>query len=265
MVALLKTSQIQESLSSTVNLTLDGSGGVAIGQNASVAGTLAVTGATTLTGGLTAGTASVAPIKFTSGVNLTSATAGALEYDGKVIYGTPQGSQRGVIPGSQFFRLDTNLAGANVNTAQSIFGVGVTLSSNTVYEFECHYVIAKTAGTTDHSINNGYGGTATINNILYSVISVSDTTALPISTNAPYGAAINTATASKVTTSTTNSTMTRSFTIRGAVSINAGGTFIPQYTCTAAPGGAYSTVAGSYFLIYPVGASGSNTSVGTWA
>jgi hypothetical protein len=54
-------------------------------------------------------------------------------------------------------------------------------------------------------------------------------------------------------------------TVKGIVSINGGGTFTPQYTLSAAPGGAYSTMANSYFLIYPIGASGANTSVGAWA
>jgi len=34
---------------------------------------------------------------------------------------------------------------------------------------------------------------------------------------------------------------------------------------SAAPGGAYTTAIGSYFLIYPISASGANVSVGTWA
>ena len=53
--------------------------------------------------------------------------------------------------------------------------------------------------------------------------------------------------------------------VRGTVSINAGGTFIPQYTLSAAPGGAYTTIAGSYVCFYPIGSSGANISVGTWA
>jgi hypothetical protein len=53
--------------------------------------------------------------------------------------------------------------------------------------------------------------------------------------------------------------------ISGTVSINAGGTFIPQYQLSAAPGGAWTVASGAYFLIYPISASGSNTSVGTWA
>jgi hypothetical protein len=53
--------------------------------------------------------------------------------------------------------------------------------------------------------------------------------------------------------------------VKGTVSVSGGGTFTPQYILSAAPGGAYSTVAGSYFLIYPISESGSNTSVGAWA
>ena len=56
-----------------------------------------------------------------------------------------------------------------------------------------------------------------------------------------------------------------SATIKGTVSVNAGGTFIPQYSCSAAPGGAYTTSLGSYVKIYPIGASGSATNVGSWA
>jgi hypothetical protein len=51
----------------------------------------------------------------------------------------------------------------------------------------------------------------------------------------------------------------------GTVSINAGGTFIPQYTLSAAPGGAYSTASGSYIRINPLSASGAATNVGTWS
>ena len=67
------------------------------------------------------------------------------------------------------------------------------------------------------------------------------------------------------TNTSTTAALLCSAAISGTVSINAGGTFIPQYQLTAAPGGAYTTLAGAYVIIYPVGASGSNVSVGTWA
>lgn len=197
---------------------------------------------------------------------LQTAAAGVIEYDGKVFYGTPSSTQRGVIPDAQFYRLNANLAGANVATAQDVFGVGVTLSASTVYAFDALYFLSKTAGTTSHTIGVGFAGSATINNIIY-------TGSLPGATTG-VTSGVDTTPASIFGTTVSNTTMTpanatannlRVFGIKGTVSINAGGTFIPQYTLSAAPGGAYSTVAGSYFLIYPIGASGSNINVGTWA
>ena len=75
----------------------------------------------------------------------------------------------------------------------------------------------------------------------------------------------NNATTALTVTSFATANVVIGFIIRGTVSINAGGTFIPQYTLSAAPGGAYSTVAGSYIRIAPLSASGANTNVGTWA
>jgi hypothetical protein len=194
---------------------------------------------------------------------LGTAVAGAFDYDGKVFYATPQGTQRGVVPGAQFFRLDSNLAGANVNTAQNVLGVGVTLSSSTVYAFEAIYALSKSAGTTAHTVGIGFGGTATLNNIAYQEdgSEVSFTRINQTQNQLFIQSAANTA----VTTSITTATYTVLARIKGTVSVNAGGTFIPQYTLSAAPGGAYTTQANSYFLIYPIGASGANTSVGTWA
>jgi hypothetical protein len=239
---------------------IDGTTGTSIAGAGSVAGNLSVGGQLNLA----AGTTSIAPLDFTAGTNLTTAIAGAMEYDGRVIYATPQGTQRGVVPGAQFFRLDSGLAGANVNTAQSIFGVGVTLSASTVYAFEAVYRLSKSAGTTSHTIGIGFGGSATVNNIGFSTLYPPT---LPVSNNA--GASniffSTVATNQTYTSASTTAGVEWYVVIRGTVSINAGGTFIPQYTLSAAPGGAYTTAAGSYFLIYPIGASGANTSVGTWA
>ena len=255
----VKATNIQEPNSSTVNMVLNTSGGVAVGQNLSVAGTITPT--STLT--LAAGTTTVAPLDFASGTNLTTALAGAMEYDGKVFYGTPQSTERGVIPGMQFFRLNATLAGANVATAQNVFGVSVTLSASTIYGFQYLYVFSKAAGTTAHSFSLLFGGSATINNILYGICKDQDS-------SLPGGAqsnifASNVATATQVDNSSSTAATTQTQFGQGTVSINGGGTFTPQYILSAAPGGAYSTVAGSYFLIYPIGASGANTSVGTWA
>jgi hypothetical protein len=212
---------------------------------------------------LPAGTASNAPLSLQSGTNLTSATAGAVEYDGKVIYSTP--ASRGVSPSMMFYRLNSDYAGSNGATAQSMLGVGVTLAASTVYAFEYNFALSKSAGTTSHSLGLSFGGTATINNIFYSGTGTSVLGSLSVYTTGPSFIAVTTASNFTVSPATTTAGRVIPYAILGTVSINAGGTFIPQYTLSAAPGGAYSTSAGSYFAIWPIGASGANTSVGPWA
>lgn len=220
----------------------------------------------TLTSNLTlaVGTTSLSPLTLQSGTNLTTATAGAVEYDGKVVYSTPAG--RGVSPSMMFYRLDSGLAGANVNTAQNLFGVGVTLQAGTVYAFEQRFAATKTAGTTSHSLSLSFAGTATINNIIYTGISQSATSSSPSLLSLSADSFVNnTVSGFAITgTGTVANRLIYAF-LSGTVSINAGGTFIPQYTLSAAPGGAYTTNAGSYFAIWPIGAAGSNISVGPWA
>jgi hypothetical protein len=228
-------------------------------------GTL-VSGTTTSGIAAPAGTTTLAPILLTSGTNLTSATAGAVEYDGKVVYATPLGTQRGIVPTQQYYRLNADLAGSNATGAQSLFGVGVTLSASTVYEFEMVVQMSKTAGTTSHTIGFGFGGTATLNNIVWQFTGAFNTATIAQGSATPLTTGwLITASNTVVTGASANATVYYWSIFKGTVSINAGGTFIPQYTLSAAPGGAFSTVAGSFIRIAPVSASGANTSIGTWA
>jgi len=231
-------------------ITLNGNTGVNI-----TAGNLAVP----------AGTTSIAPLSLTSGINLTTATAGSIEYDGKTMLFTPQGTQRGVVPGMQSYFLNSGYVGNTGTSDQPIFGVGVTLSSNTVYRFRSAYGMSKTVGTQSHTLGLAFGGTATLNNIAYQPISnwrTTGFTALSAPDNVAY---IQTAASTVVTTA--GATSNRQFIAfcEGTVSINAGGTFIPNYTLSASPTGAYTTAVGSYFEIWPIGASGANVSIGAWA
>lgn len=209
----------------------------------------------------------MAIIQLASDTLAVTPSAGQMEYNGTIQTFTPLGTQRGIVPAEQFFRLNANVVGANVTTAQSIFGVGVTLSASTIYEFEINCTLSKSAGTTSHIFSILFGGTATVNNILYTGINAGSTLAMPVAFNGgntPTMAAINTTAAAQVLT-TNSAIMVPMFSLIGTVSINAGGTFIPQYILSAAPGGAYSTLAGSFIKIRPIGVSGANVSVGTWA
>lgn len=197
-------------------------------------------------------------------------TAGTFEYSSPVIVATPIGTQRGIVPTQQYYRLNSTVAGAQVTTAQSIFGVGVTLSSSTIYEFEALYTCSKTAGATSHNLGFGFGGTATVNNILYQTLGgvyIGSGGAGTLVTNSSFylGSVANTTANTIAFSNITTATFTFSYIVRGTVSVNAGGTFIPQYTLSADPGGAYTTQIGSFIRIAPIGASGATINVGTWS
>lgn len=209
-------------------------------------------------------------LALTSDTLSSPAAAGQIEYASPIFAATPVGTQRGVVPTQQFYRLDSALVGANVNTAQSVFGVGCTLSASTVYVFEAVIALSKSAGVTSHQVSFGFGGTATINNIGYSAVTNrSDTSLVDISASVAvvaHNIYVQTAAATAITTAgITSATEAVILNVYGTVSVNAGGTFIPQYTLSAAPGGAYTTAAGSYIRINPLSASGAATNVGTWA
>ena len=204
---------------------------------------------------------------LTSDTLSSPAAAGQIEYTSPIFAATPIGTQRGIVPTQQYYRLNADYAGSNATGAQSMFGVGVTLSASTVYEFELSAILTKTAGTTSHAFSILFGGTATLNNLLYvGTTANKDGNAVPFTTNTTFVAvASNSAASFTLVNGITTATESIVYVVKGTVSINAGGTFIPQYTLSAAPGGAYSTVAGSYIRINPLSASGAATNVGTWA
>jgi hypothetical protein len=177
--------------------------------------------------------------------------------------GTVNGLGAGRIPAMQYYRLNSALAGANSTAAQNMLGVGVTLVANTQYAFEYLYVSIKSAGTTAHSFSLLFGGTAVVNNILYNINQCQDTSLPGGGQNFIF--ASNVATATVVDGSSSSAATTQVQSGQGTVSISTGGTFIPQYILSAAPGGAYTTQIGSYFRIWPLAASGSNVSIGSWA
>jgi len=95
-------------------------------------------------------TASTAPLKLTSGTNLTSAEVGAIEYDGNNLYVTTDTTQgRGVIESVQQFYLSA--AGGTLSGAtQNFFGSNsaASLAATSTYDIEAYcYFLKTTAGT----------------------------------------------------------------------------------------------------------------------
>jgi hypothetical protein len=213
---------------------------------------------------LSAGTAAVgtAPLKFTSGTNLTTAEAGALEYDGTTFYTTTAASSRGVSPSEYFIALSADYTCLNNSQPQNLLNSpangAITLSGSTTYMFEGVFSLRAT-GFAAVDVSTLFAGTATITSIGYSVESAkAPNTSNQNDTRTSF---INVPSAVIVTRNDADDYVTIIY--KGIVRINGAGTFIPQFKYSAAPGGAPVVAANSYFKIYPVG-SNTVTSVGNW-
>jgi hypothetical protein len=213
---------------------------------------------------LPAGTSTTAPLSFQSGTILSSASAGNFEYDGKLFYLTPSGAQRGLAPTQITYYLNSALTGTNDTSVQSIFGVSVSLSANTVYDIEARIQLLASGSTNSVTLNLGFGGTSTLNNIMYQTQSVWDAGATNTQVDTTENMAIVNTSAQTATT-VAAATGAYGTILRGTLSVATAGTFTPQYQWSGTPGSAWSTQPGSYFSLYPIGTAGANLSIGTWS
>ncbi len=218
----------------------------------------------TFTGQVTvpAGTTSAAPVIFQSGSLLTTAAGGRMEYDGRLHYLTPSSTAvggRAVAEASHYYALSAVRNLTNVNTVQSIFGVGLTVQATTTYELEMFFGVS-TTGTTSNSLGISFGGTATLTSIGYEAIVSQGTVS--------YGATPNQyliqVAANSTVTSAVASATYRIIRAKGLVRVNGTGTFIPQLTYSAAPGVAPVVAKDSYIKMTPIGTN-TVTTIGAWA
>ena len=213
----------------------------------------------------TLGTSSIAPVVFAAGTNMTTPSAGAFEYDGVVFYGSPQSNQRGVIAAEQFIALASNYTGTDDANAQKVFNSStngaVTLAASTTYMVEGVYYITRSAGTTSHTLSTLFALSGTLTSIAYTAETTSTTGNALGAVSRIYATG---ATATVVTAASTDATENITVTIRGIVRTNSAGTFTPQIQYSAAPGGAPTILANSFFKLTPMGNS-SVATVGNWS
>jgi len=242
------------------------------GGNISTAGLVSATG--NITGGNIVakirppgGATTAAPILLTAAAvgNALAGTAGAMEYDGVTFYATPTTNQRAVLPATQFIALASNYTGNDSAVAQKVFNNptngAVTLDANTTYFIEGVYYITRSLGTNSHNLSTLFALGGTLTSITYMVETTSTTGNVLGAVSRIYAA---TATATAVTAASTSGTENITVSIRGVVRTNAAGTFTPQIKYDAAPGGAPTILANSYFCLTPVGTA-SVASVGNWS
>jgi len=204
----------------------------------------------TLTGGLTLSpsTNTVAPLKLTSsGTFLSSATGGAVEYDGTTAYLTPNNSGtggHGVLPSVFYYTLTGNRTIGS--STFSLFGAGITLAGSTTYELEM-VVYLTGLSSSAHTVVIGSSGSA----------SFVSAYALGTGSATSVGDPIAGITVQPSTTTTSSYVL-----LKGLLRVNASGTYIPQITTSL--GATPLVLANSYVKLTPVGAN-PFTSVGAWA
>ncbi len=256
------------------NITTDGAisaaGTITGGNISSVAGAISTGG--NVTGGNviglvrpSAGSASQAPVRFTSGTNTSTPAAGSMEYDGVVFYGTPTTSNRGVLPAEQFIALVNDYVANDSSSAQKVFNSptngAITLDATTTYMFEGVYYITRSLGSNSHTLSTLFALGGTLTSITYTADTTSTTGNTLGTVSRIYGTA---ASGLVVTGASTSTTENITVVLRGMVRTNAAGTFTPQIQYSAAPGGAPTILKNSYFRMMPVGTS-SVASVGNWS
>jgi len=238
--------------SGSERLRIDTSGNVGIG-------TTAPTAVLQLKAGTA--TANTAPLKFTSGTNLTTAEAGAVEYDGTVFYGDFAASARGVFPAESIVVLNTAYTLTSQTAAQQLFNNtasgALTLPAGT-YQFECTYTLSSMSSTSG-SFGFALGGGATFTQQWRSWATKQAALTTVANSLTTYN------TAASVTLATASVNTVGQALIRGIINITVGGTIIPQVSLGVAAAAVVGV--GSYFRISPIsGTSGAtNITVGNWS
>ncbi len=234
--------------SNTQLLSVRNDGNIGIGQGAPTAFLHLKAGVATANVG--------APIKLTSGTNLTTAEAGAVEYDGKVFYSTPVASARGISPSTMYsivpsggFALST---AAGVQSCFPTSGDVWTLAGTTTYAFEGFYHIQKATNSVSVAMAFALGGSIT--SIKYTAW------AQNVAVNTT-GATVAATYVDRVATTIVNAASTAHTQIHfsGIIRTNAAGTVTPQIDFSGTAAGTPTMMQDSYIMFTPIGTNTQNT------
>lgn len=216
------------------------------------------------------GTTTVAPIDFDSGSLLTTPFAGAMEYDGRNLYFTPSGTQRGAIQSAQIYQLNANSTGNGaITTIQPLFPRVASVQASTRYQYELVATVVNTAATAkalQYALNTATSGSATFSQHQYLIDSF-------------FAAATTTPTASNmmrnfitggfntlVSVTATSGAAAGSFVIRvrGSFDVNIAGIVDFSFGLTQV-GTSVTINAGSYVMLWPAGDRNVDTEIGAWS
>ncbi len=210
-----------------------------------------------------AGTATVPPLELQAGTNLTTAAAGAIEYDGKVFYATHAAGARGVLLTEQFASLTVNRTLSATTAQQALFDAAnnsLDVQASTSYFFEALIHLSGMSATSGNFTFSLVGaGTATFTSCKW--------VATGFDTSTPTTAAAAGASLSASATGTGNIVTAAVGTavavvITGIARVAAAGTLLPSIGLTTS----IAAVAqqNSFIRLRPIGAN-TTAAVGAWS
>lgn len=213
------------------------------------------------------GSATQAPMTFTSGTVLTTPAAGVLEYNGQFFATNNTTTKRGLISPKHVYSLTSTRTLVTTAGTQSIFGVSLALEANTVYEFDLWFALTSqtslSGSSTTISVSVALPTSSTGSyEATYSsgTSSTSATTTFSSITSAPL-------TSGTVTYSGTSSTATGQYHVKGIIrTSSSSGSFTPNIVITNNSSALTSLTlsAGAYVTVNKVGAANANISTGAW-
>lgn len=210
-----------------------------------------------------AGTATVPPVKLQTGTNLTTAAAGAIEYDGKAFYATHAAGARGVLATEQFASQTISRTLSNTTAQQFIFDAAnntLYVQASTSYFFEALIHLSGMSATSGNFTFSLVGaGTATFTSCKWFATGFDSST--PGTTGASSASLSASATGSGDIVVAAAGTAVAVY-ITGIARIAAAGTLVPSVGLTT---GIAATVEQNTFLrLRPVGAN-TTAAVGAWS
>ena len=242
-----------------VNTTISPTGTGTVTINPATAGTM-----NNITLTVPAGSTSIAPIRLTSGTNLSVVTAGAMEYDGTVITFTSN-TNIGRVP---------LLQGAYTSGISGSNGVTVVASTNYAIFPTANDTITLPVGSYKIELNFRVDTNAAVSNaLLFSILGAgnatctfngsamtTNTTSLPTTTSSAW---ITSQTGALITASVATAAQ-RIVAIRGILRVTVSGTIIPSVQFNGAAG-TMTFFADNYMMITPLTTVASTASTGGWA
>jgi len=200
--------------------------------------------------------------KFTGGTIMTTPEAGAIEYDSKVAYFSPEGSNRGVVGAEYFICLSGTNTLANSAAEQALFdsvGGGVLTLPVGTYFFESVISLSSMSGTSGNLAFDILGaGTAVLGSVLYRADGRDGAINNAVATT---GSMMNQGQSPAAIVSAATSTELQ-VVMNGTFRITAAGTIIPSVTLANAAAAVVRI--GSYFRCHCVGSQTVQT-VGQWS